>query len=109
MISSDVSGPHAFKYLNRILNCGESARILENIIDEDLRDFLAKALSENPDSRQSFKQLTEHPFFNQSPSDNQDVKLSNQLSTLIMEQVDYYRIQKKLHTTSKEMSRHINE
>ena len=48
MISSDMSGPKAFKYLCKIMNKGGKGKILENIIDEQLRDFIAKALEEDP-------------------------------------------------------------
>lgn len=44
MISSDMSGPKAFKYLCKIMNKGDKQKILENIIDENLKDFISKAL-----------------------------------------------------------------
>jgi serine/threonine protein kinase len=53
MISSDVSGTHAFKVLTKIINKGEKQEILSSIIDDKLRDIIAKSLEEDPDCRAS--------------------------------------------------------
>jgi serine/threonine protein kinase len=62
MISNDVSGTHAFKVLCKIINKGEKQQILESIIDERLRDMIAKALDEDPEKRASVSELLSHEF-----------------------------------------------
>ena len=44
MISSDISGTHAFKVLCKIINKGGATQVLSSIEDEQLRDMISRAL-----------------------------------------------------------------
>jgi hypothetical protein len=63
MISAEIVGPHTFRFLNRILNKGGKMKVINSIEDPLLRDFLSKALEENPEKRAAITQLVDHEFF----------------------------------------------
>lgn len=63
IISAEIVGPHTFRFLNRILNKGGKMKVINSIEDPLLRDFLSKALEENPEKRAAITQLVDHEFF----------------------------------------------
>lgn len=83
MISSNMSIPKAFKIISKIIKSGEKEKILEYILDDDLREFLSRALEEDPDKRASIEELLEHKFLVKQESDHRSVKLSNQLNKIV--------------------------
>jgi len=83
LISSDITGPHTFKQLCKIINKGEKDEILRNIIDEKMRDFITKALEDDPEKRATLEELLQHPFLLKGENDHHEVKLSGELAQLI--------------------------
>ena len=87
MISSDLSGPKAFKYLCKIIDRGEKQLLLDSIIDEKLKDFLARALEDDPDKRASIDELQQHSFLEKEGAcDHGTLKLASNLTNLINKQ-----------------------
>jgi hypothetical protein len=62
MISNDVFGTQALWVFCKIINKGEKQQILDSILDERLRDMIAKALDEDPEKRASVSELLTHEF-----------------------------------------------
>lgn len=52
-----------------------------------MRDFLAIALEVDPEKRATLEELKTHVFFRSSDFDNQDVKHTNKLSSLIIKRM----------------------
>jgi len=85
MLCSDIYGHKAFKLLCKILNDDLGLeKVLETITLPGMRDFLAKALELDPEKRATLQELKTHIFFRSSEYDNQDVKHTNKLSSLIL-------------------------
>lgn len=77
MISSDISGSHAFKQLCKMINRGEKNLILGNVLDDKLRDFISRCLEEDPLKRASIEELLEHPFLINTENVHEPIKLAN--------------------------------
>lgn len=65
------------------MNKGGKQKILQNIIDEKLRDFLSRALEEDPEKRATISELLKHSFLEKSENDHDKIKLSRNLANLI--------------------------
>ena len=61
--------------------------VLETITLPGMRDFLAIALEVDPEKRATLEELKTHVFFRSSDFDNQDVKHTNKLSSLIIKRM----------------------
>ena len=57
IISSGVPGSHGIKKIVRLINKGEKQSLIDNIIDENLRDLISRATLCDPEQRASFEEL----------------------------------------------------
>lgn len=99
MISSDVSVPHAFKYLCKLINQGYKDLILSKIEDQGLRDILEISLHENPNNRCSVEELKNHQFFCKYPSDHMQIQLKPDFTSLVQKVYNECHNSSGHHTT----------
>jgi serine/threonine protein kinase len=83
MISSDISGTHAFKVLCKIINKGGAMQVLSSIEDEQLRDMISRALEQEPDKRATLDELLAHSFLVKAENDHNPVPPCLQLTEVI--------------------------
>lgn len=87
------------KCIIRMMNQGQKPALLGTLLHEPMRDFMAKALEEDPEKRYGCQQLLEHPFITQVSKSA--MKLSEGLLALITEQAAQIKHQRAQHQQSK--------
>lgn len=73
-----------------------------------MRDFIGRALEEDPDKRATIEELLSHPFLEKSENDHDYVKLSQELISLINKQYTTKKSFKNMTTSSLMESQYSN-
>lgn len=91
LTSEKAQERRTLRYIIRILNRGCKQRILNVFLNERLRDFLATATDEDPNSRLDVRRLRQHAFLQEEDAaDCKEVRTTSELGTLIDEQISHF-------------------
>lgn len=108
IVTASETGPSrsTLRYIIRIIKLGRKRDMLATLKHDSMRDFMEKALEEDPEKRYSAQQLLQHPFITQG--NKNAMKLSEGLAVLIKEQVTYFKNQRNHNKTKTSNSLHLS-